>query len=124
MTEKACVATYTKIADKNPHELRFDILEFAYAQGLLIHPDRDLFRFCENAVGVGHCPCKDDELCCPCPKAIGECQRQGHCTCRLLVTRDAYLGLIAKSREYRRRKEQRDVRKKERGTLLHCKAAA
>jgi len=92
--------------DKTLHDLKFDILEFGFNHGLFIHPDKDLDRFCEGTLSVGHCICKDNELYCPCNEALELCQKDGHCTCRLFITRERYLLELNKSREFRKKKDE------------------
>lgn len=95
------------ICDRDKVELKLDILEFAMEHGLRIHPEKDLDGFCERTVGVGHCPCKDHEMYCPCSVALENCKEQGFCTCRLFASAEAYPGMLAKMRARWKRKNEK-----------------
>lgn len=87
------------VKEKDKIELKLDILEFAQNYNLAIHPDKDLDRFCESTVTMGHCICRDNELYCPCEQALPLCVKEGHCTCRLFITRESYFLELVKYRE-------------------------
>lgn len=80
-------------------ELKLDILEFALAHNLKIHPGKDLEGFCSRAISAGHCPCHKDELYCPCPGALEMCLKDGYCSCRLFITPELYPEALAKARK-------------------------
>lgn len=94
------------ITNKDPWKLKLDILEFAYRNSLMIHPDKDLDSFCERTVKCGHCICKDKELCCPCSDAFESCFSKGYCTCRLFIQPELYLKALASARERWLRRKQ------------------
>ena len=95
------------ISNRDDLQLKYDILEFAHREGLSIHPAKDLDGFCRNAVGVGHCPCKDIELYCPCDDALERCKEVGYCTCRLFLRPDLYAVELEKARQHWERKRER-----------------
>ena len=94
------------VKEKDKTELKLDILEFAQEHNLVVHPDKDLDRFCESTVTYGHCICRDNELYCPCEQALPLCLTEGHCTCRLFITREAYPIELAKYRGRWRKKHE------------------
>ena len=100
-----------RINQKTYWQLKLDILEFAYSNGLMIHPDKDLDGFCKRTVEDGHCICKDQELYCPCDTAILDCRSAGHCTCRLFIRPDLYKGVLESSRARLQGRENERARK-------------
>lgn len=87
------------VKDRDPWELKLDILEFALAHNLRIHPDKDLDGFCQRTISSGHCICRDNELFCPCDPALEFCERNGYCTCRLFITPEKYPEALQKARD-------------------------
>lgn len=88
-----------KVSNAQSWELKLGILEFAWKNDLMIHPDKELDGFCQRTVDMGHCICKDAELYCPCNDALDKCREQGFCTCRLFIRKDLYEDALAKAKE-------------------------
>ena len=86
------------VREMDPWGLKLGILEFALANNLMIHPDKDLDGFCQRTVSSGHCICRDEEMFCPCDSALERCRRDGFCTCRLFITPELYPEALAKAR--------------------------
>lgn len=69
-----------KIKIKPETAMRRAICDFAQKHGFVIHPKGYDYYIKNMAIG---CPCDQARPSCPCPEAVTEVPRDGHCLCRL-----------------------------------------
>jgi len=62
--------------------MRRALCDFARDNGFVIHP-KGYDYYIESYTMFNHCPCDKTRQSCPCPEAVIEVPRDGHCLCRL-----------------------------------------
>lgn len=67
-------------ARETANGMRRAICDFARDNGFVIHP-KGYDYYIKNM--FNGCPCDKTRLSCPCPEAVIEVPRDGHCLCRL-----------------------------------------
>lgn len=71
--------------DKNVDDVVREIGEFAQAHNLLLPGSECLKAHAERFLSLGHCPCVDARISCPCDEALSDIERLGRCECGILI---------------------------------------
>lgn len=72
----------SKVKSKAGNSMRRAICDFARDHGFVIHP-KGYDYFIESYFMFNACSCDLRRKSCPCPEAVIEVPRDGHCLCRL-----------------------------------------
>ncbi len=73
------------IVEKTSSEVACDLAEFARAHGLMLPKSECLKAHSEKFLALGHCPCVEARLSCPCSEALGDVEKMGRCECGILI---------------------------------------
>ncbi len=71
--------------DKRADDVTRELGEFARAHGLVLPNPECVRAHASRFVELGHCPCVDSRLSCPCDVALIDIERWGRCECGILI---------------------------------------
>lgn len=71
--------------EKNPTEVARELGEFARRHGFVLADSECLKSHTAKYVELGHCPCVDSRILCPCEEALTDIASTGRCECGILI---------------------------------------
>ena len=71
--------------EKNPTEVARELGEFARLHGFVLADSECLKSHTVKYVDLGHCPCVDSRILCPCEEAVTDIASTGRCECGILI---------------------------------------
>jgi len=66
-------------------EVISELRQFAREHGFLLAQSECLRAHADKYIDLGHCPCVDSRLNCPCEEALSDIERLGRCECGILI---------------------------------------
>lgn len=71
--------------ERTPGEMERRLEEFANAHGLLLADAGCVKMHTVKFAALGHCPCVESRVCCPCDEALADTKKMGRCECGILI---------------------------------------
>ncbi|MBE9505404.1 MAG: hypothetical protein IMY84_01195 [Chloroflexi bacterium] len=71
--------------EKSPAEVARELGEFARRHGLVLADSECLKTHAAKYVELGHCPCVDSRIHCPCEEVMTDIASIGRCECGILL---------------------------------------
>lgn len=66
-------------------EIARELDRFAKAHRLLLASHEHVKAHVERFTALGHCPCVESRMVCPCDEALTDIQKMGRCECAILI---------------------------------------
>ncbi len=71
--------------EKNQAEVARELGEFARRHGFVLVDSESLKSHTAKYLELGHCPCVDSRILCPCEEAVADIASTGRCECGILI---------------------------------------
>jgi ferredoxin-thioredoxin reductase catalytic subunit len=71
--------------DRSPSEVALELGEWAKRHGFVLANSESLKSHTAKYVELGHCPCVDSRIRCPCEEAVTDIASTGRCECGILI---------------------------------------